>query len=217
MGFETREEAGWKLGQCLKELNLEDPVILALPRGGVPVAAQVARVLNAPVDLLMVRKIGVPWQRELAAAAIVDGEQHDLVLNEGVMQGLGLKLNDIEPQIREQLAEIERRRALYLAGRTPLKVTGKTVIVIDDGIATGTTVRAGLTALRRRRPKHLVLAVPVAPPDTVELLRSDVDDLVCLEQPTPFGAIGMFYRDFHQVDDEEVIKRLSEASTYGSA
>lgn len=207
-GFATRAEAGRMLGRRLKAMALEEPVILALPRGGVPVAVEVAGALEAPVDLLMVRKIGVPWQRELAAAAVVDGERHDLVLNEEVMAALGLARDDIEKQVPQQLAEIERRRALYLGERQPLPVTGRTVIVIDDGIATGTTVRAGLVALRRRKPRRLVLAVPVAPPDTVERLRGDVDDLVCLEQPEPFGAIGTFYQDFHQVEDAEVIALL---------
>lgn len=211
MLFANREEAGRRLGKVLSGLKLADPVILALPRGGVPVAVEVAKLLHAPIDLLMVRKIGVPWQRELAAAAVVDGERHDVVLNEEVMAATGLSRDDIEREVPRQLAEIARRRSLYLAGRRPLAIEGRNVIVIDDGIATGTTVRAALIALRRRLPRRLVLAVPVAPPDTVGSLRSEVDDLVCLEQPEPFGAIGAFYRDFHQVGDEEVIALLGTA------
>lgn len=211
-GFATRTEAGRKLAERLAALSLADPIILALPRGGVPVAVEVARVLKAPVDLLMVRKIGVPWQPELAAAAVVDGERHDLVFNDSVMKVLGLHTSDIEKQVPEQLQEIERRRKLYLGDRAPLSTEGRTVVVIDDGIATGTTVRAGLRALRQRNPKRLILAVPVAPPETVSELRAEVDDLVCLEQPTSFGAIGFFYRDFHQVEDNEVISLLAEAA-----
>ena len=208
-GFSTRKEAGRLLGLKLQALKLDDPVVMALPRGGVPVAVEVARMLKAPIDLLMVRKIGVPWQRELAAAAVVDGERHDLVLNDEVMSTLGLTEADLADQVRNQLKEIERRRLVYLAGRAPVPVEGRSVIVVDDGIATGTTVRAGLVALRRRKPSRLILAVPVAPPDTAARLRREVDELVCLEQPTPFVAIGVFYRDFHQVEDAEVVALLN--------
>lgn len=207
--FSNRQEAGRRLAEQLNSLALREPLILALPRGGVPVAVEVAKALRAPLDLLMVRKIGVPWQRELAAAAVVDGERHDLVFNDSVMQMLGLHSSDIEALVPEQLAEIERRRKVYLGEHISQPVENRTVIVIDDGIATGTTVRAGLKALRRRGPKRLVLAVPVAPPETAAELKAEVDDLVCLEQPTPFGAIGNFYQDFHQVEDEEVIALLA--------
>jgi len=203
--FSTREEAGRLLAERLAAMKIENPLVLALPRGGVPVAAEVAKALKAPIDLLLVRKIGVPWQPELAAAAIVDGEQPDLVLNDEVMAAVGLKREDIDKLVPDKLTEIERRRRLYLWGREPQKAEGRSVIVVDDGIATGTTVRAALTALRRRQPKRLILAVPVAPEETIAELTNDVDDLVCLEQPRPFYAIGEFYRDFHQVTDDEVI------------
>jgi len=203
--FSTREEAGRLLAERLAAMKIENPLVLALPRGGVPVAAEVAKALKAPIDLLLVRKIGVPWQPELAAAAIVDGEQPDLVLNDEVMAAVGLKREDIDKLVPDKLTEIERRRRLYLWGREPQKAEGRSVIVVDDGIATGTTVRAALTALRRRHPKRLILAVPVAPEETIAELTNDVDDLVCLEQPRPFYAIGEFYRDFHQVTDDEVI------------
>lgn len=207
-GYASREEAGQLLAQALADFKFERPVVLALPRGGVPVGLEVARALQAPLDLLLVRKIGVPWQRELAAAAVVDGEQHDLVLNQSVMSMAGLRKDDIEASITKELAEIERRRALYLKGRSPVPIAGCTAIVVDDGIATGTTVKAALQALRRRGPKKLVLAVPVAPRSTIAELEDLVDELVCLQQPEPFYAIGVFYRDFHQVEDSEVIAML---------
>jgi putative phosphoribosyl transferase len=211
-GFASRAEAGKLLAERLEKRRFERPVVLALPRGGVPVALEVARALNAPLDLILVRKIGVPWQPELAAAAIVDGERRELVLNEEVMAMTGVGKDEIERLAAKQLAEIERRRALYLKDRQPVSVAGSTAIVVDDGIATGTTVKAALQALRKRNPKRLVLAVPVAPPDTIEELRSYVDEIVCLEQPEPFYAIGAFYRDFHQVDDEEVVEMLAASA-----
>jgi len=214
--FATRQQAGAQLARELTRRRYERPLVLALPRGGVPVAAEVARALKAPLDLLMVRKIGVPWQRELAAAAVVDGEQHDLVYNDEVMAAGQLRPADLEPQIAEALAEIERRRALYLEDRKPLSIEGRTAIVVDDGIATGTTVKAALKALKRRRPLKLVLAVPVAPASSIAELRPHVDELICLLQPEPFGAIGYFYDDFHQVPDDEVIRLLAEAGTASS-
>lgn len=211
-GFASRAEAGRLLAERLEKRHFERPVVLALPRGGVPVALEVAQALKAPLDLILVRKIGVPWQPELAAAAVVDGERRELVLNEEVMALTGVHKDEIERLAEKQLAEIERRRAIYLKDRQPVSVAGMTAIVIDDGIATGTTAKAALRALRKRGPKRLVLAVPVAPPDTIEELRPLVDEIVCLEQPTPFYAIGAFYRDFHQVEDEEVVEMLAAAS-----
>ena len=207
-GFASREEAGRRLAKRLKRLDIDDPVVLALPRGGVPVAAEVARELNAPLDVILVRKIGVPWQPELAAAAIVDGDHPDLVLNDGVMHALGLTRADIDGAAKAQLAEIERRRKLYIGERQPAAVRGKSVIVVDDGIATGTTARAALQALRRREPQKLILAVPVGSPDSVAELESFADEVICLESPAGFYAIGQFYSDFHQLSDEEVIRFL---------
>lgn len=215
-GFATRQQAGALLAKELTRRHYQRPLVLALPRGGVPIGAEVARALKAPLDLLLVRKIGVPWQRELAAAAIVDGEQHDLVYNDEVMAAGKLGPADLEPQIAEALKEIERRRALYLKDRKPLSIEGHTAIVVDDGIATGTTVKAALKALKRRRPLKLVLAVPVAPASSIAELRPHVDELICLQQPEPFGAIGYFYDDFHQVPDDEVIRLLAEAGTASS-
>jgi putative phosphoribosyl transferase len=209
--FENRTEAGRLLGARVAALNPAHPVVLALPRGGVPVALEVARALDAPLDLLLVRKIGVPWQPELAVAAVMDGAEPVVVVEPRVRAEAGVKQEYIDQRAREELAEIERRRRTYLPDRAPIAVAGRTAIVVDDGIATGTTMRAALKGLRRRNPARLVLAVPVAPPETVDELRRDVDDVVCLAQPEYFGAIGYFYRDFHQLSDDEVIGLLRQA------
>lgn len=209
--FADRVAAGRALGSRLAALGLADPVVLALPRGGVPVGLEVARALNAPLDLLLVRKIGVPWQPELAVGAVMDGAEPVLVIEPHVQAEAGIDPQYVEQRALQELKEIERRRALYLAQRTPEPVAGRTAIVVDDGIATGTTMRAALRGLRKRRPARLVLAVPVAPPETIDSLRGEVDDVVCLAQPEPFGAIGYFYLDFHQLSDDEVIALMRQA------
>jgi putative phosphoribosyl transferase len=210
--FTNRAEAGRALAQRLAGMALAAPiVVLALPRGGVPIGAEVARVLKAPLDLLLVRKIGAPWQRELAVAAVVDGQPPDIVLDDETMAMTGVDRAYVEAEAKSELREIERRRGAYLRGRAPVPVDGATVIVVDDGIATGTTMRAALKALRRRKPARLVLAVPVAPSDTLALLQAEVDDIVCLAQPYPFHAIGLHYVDFHQVGDDEVLAALDAA------
>ncbi|MBL8351681.1 MAG: phosphoribosyltransferase [Burkholderiaceae bacterium] len=211
--FANRAEAGRLLAERLVGLNLPPPrVVLALPRGGVPIAAPVARALHAPLDLLLVRKIGLPWQPELALAAVVDGDPPEIVVDEAVQAVSDVEPGYIERQAQVELQEIARRRALYLKGRSPVPVAGCTAIVVDDGIATGTTVRAALKALRRRQPANLVLAVPVAPSDTLAELRAEVDQIVCLAEPYPFEAIGLHYRDFHQVPDAEVLAALAAAA-----
>jgi putative phosphoribosyl transferase len=207
--FRDRAAAGRALGDRLAQMHLVDPVVLSLPRGGVPLGLEVARALNAPLDLLLVRKIGVPYQRELAVAAVMDGAAPVIVVDEAIRLEAGVAQSYIEQQARTELAEIERRRRVYLGGRAPLPVAGKTAVIVDDGIATGTTVRAAIKGLRQRQPARLVLAVPVAPPDTVDTLRGEVDDLLCLAQPEVFGAIGRFYVDFHQLSDEEVVRALA--------
>jgi len=209
--FADRTEAGRLLAREVLALNPVDPVVLALPRGGVPVAAEVARALEAPLDLLLVRKIGAPAHRELAVAAVVEGPQPGIVIDRETLDLTGTSEAYVERGAKEELREIARRRTAYLHDRPPLDVEGRTVIVVDDGIATGTTVRAALLALRRRGPRRLVLAVPVAPPEVVEALRADVDDLVCLAQPPYFQAVGVHYADFHQVSDDELISILDEA------
>jgi predicted phosphoribosyltransferase len=208
MLFQDRTDAGRKLAKALAKYKSRHPVILALPRGGVSVAAEVAESLDAPLDLVLVRKIGVPSQPELAMGAVVDGAEPIVVRNADVIELAGVSEREFDEVCREELAEIERRRARYLAGRDRTVIKGQVAIVIDDGIATGATTRAALMALRKRGPKELVLAVPVAPLESVERLHSEVDAIVCLETPIEFGAIGCYYRDFHQVGDDEVIATL---------
>ena len=211
--FTDRAAAGRLLGQRLRSLHLRPPlIVLALPRGGVPVGAAVAQALHAPLDLLLVRKIGAPWQPELALAAVVEGDPPDIVIDEDVQRGMGTHSEYIETQAQVQLREIARQRRAYLSGRPGAPVQGSTVIVVDDGIATGTTMRAALKALRRRRPATLVLAVPVAPSDTLERLRDEVDQVVCLDTPYPFHAVGEHYVRFDQVEDDEVIETLDTAA-----
>ena len=210
--FANRTEAGRALARRLLDAALVPPlVVLALPRGGVPVAAEVARALGAPLDLLLVRKIGAPWQPELAVAALVDGDPPDIVVDETTSRMCGVDRDYIDRQAGLEMREIERRRRIYLAGRAAVPVAGATVIVIDDGVATGTTIRAAMKALRRRHPARLVLAVPVAPVDTVAELCAEADEVICLAQPEPFHAIGLHYGDFHQVSDDEVLAALRAA------
>jgi len=208
-----RAAAGRALAQMLSALQLPNPVVLALPRGGVPVGAEIARALRTPFDLLLVRKIGAPFQPELAVAAVMDGPEPVVVVDEALCFQLDVPRSYIERQTRAELAEIERRRRAYLGERPPVALAGRSAIVVDDGIATGTTMRAAIRGLRRREPARVVLAIPVAPPDAVTLLRGEADDVVCLAQPEVFGAIGVFYADFHQLSDDEVLRAI-EAAAY---
>ncbi len=208
MSFKDRSEAGRELAKALAAYKDQHPVILALPRGGVPVAAEVAMALHAPLDLVLVRKIGVPIQPELAMGAVVDGGAPIIVRNEDVSKLADIDEAEFKAICDSELAEIERRRQRYRGSRERVDVSGRTAIVIDDGIATGATTRAALRATRMRSPKKLVLAVPVAPTDSIAALRSDADEVICLEDYEIFGAIGIYYRDFSQVADEEVIEAL---------
>jgi predicted phosphoribosyltransferase len=204
MAFIDRADAGRRLARVLLAYRDRRPVVLALPRGGVPVAAEVAAALDAPLDLVLVRKIGVPEQPELAMGAVVDGGAPIVVRNEDVIALAGVDEADFEAVRDRELAEIERRRRLYAGDRVSADVTGRTAIVIDDGVATGATTRAALRAIRIRRPARLVLAVPVAPTDTLRALREEADEVICLESHASFGAIGFYYADFSQLSDQEV-------------
>jgi putative phosphoribosyl transferase len=207
--FADRRAAGRLLAERLAKMNLGAPVVLALPRGGVPVAVEIASALKAPLDIVLVRKIGVPSQPELAAGAVVDGGHPEVVTNDDVIRLVGVTPQDIDRGVKRGLAEIDRRRRTYMKGVVRVPLEGRTVIVVDDGIATGASIRAALRALRRQRPKALVLAVPVAPAETVDALKSEVDEVVCLASPDPFFAIGVHYVDFHQMKDDEVVELLA--------
>jgi putative phosphoribosyl transferase len=209
MPFIDRTEAGRKLAKALAPYKDQQPVVLALPRGGVPVAAEVATALDAPLDLILVRKIGVPFQPELAMGAVVDGVDPVIVRNEEVIRLTGVRESEFNAIRDQELAEIERRRKRYLGDRPHPQIAGRIVIVVDDGIATGATTRAALRATRMRKPSKLVLAVPVAPTATLKELRGEADEIVCLEDYEEFGAIGLFYSDFAQVFDTEVIEILA--------
>lgn len=204
MTFRDRADAGRQLAAALSAYRDQDPVVLALPRGGVPVAAEVAAALDAPLDLILVRKIGVPMQPELAMGAVVDGELPITVRNEDVIRIDGISRETFDAVRDSELAEIERRRTRYLGNRERAEIAGKTAIVIDDGVATGATTRAALRATRMRNPRILVLAIPVAPSDSIPGLREEADEVVCLEDHEFFGAIGYYYGDFSQVSDGEV-------------
>lgn len=217
MPFVDRTEAGRKLAKALARYKSQQPLVLALPRGGVPVAAEVAGALDAPLDLILVRKIGVPYQPELAMGAVVDGAEPVTVRNEEVIRLAGVSEPEFNTIRDQQLAEIERRRKVYLGDRPHTPLAGRCIIVIDDGIATGATTRAALRATRLRKPSRLVLAVPVAPTDTLEKLRDEADEVVCLEDYENFGAIGLFYSDFRQTSDEEVIELLARHSAKSQA
>ncbi|HVP98435.1 MAG TPA: phosphoribosyltransferase family protein [Roseiarcus sp.] len=209
MSFKDRCEAGKKLAKALKRYADQRPIILALPRGGVPVAAEVAAALKAALDLILVRKIGVPWQPELAMGAVVDGGTPIIVRNEDVIRDAGVDEAEFKRVCDHELAEIESRRRRYFGDRPPIDVKNRVTIVIDDGIATGATIRAALRATRMRAPKALVLAVPVASTEALAELDKEADDVICLEAHDLLGAIGFYYLDFRQTSDEEVIAAMT--------
>lgn len=215
MSFKDRIDAGERLAHALERLRGEDVVVIALPRGGVEVALPVARRLGAPMTLLMVRKIGLPSQPELAMGAIVDGDKPITVRNESVIGFSGVEGAEFDAVVARELSEIHRRQALYLGGRKPVPIEGRVAIVVDDGIATGATVRAALKGLRARKPAKIVLAVPVASEDALDMLKDDADEVVVLEGLSALGAIGFSYRDFPQLSDADVIAALDAAETPG--
>jgi putative phosphoribosyl transferase len=210
--FLDRRDAGRRLAAALVGLRGTDPIVLALPRGGVPVAYEVAVALGAPLDVVVVRKLGAPHEPELAIGALVDGDHPEQVLNDDVIRDAAVSPEQVARETAHQLTEIHRRQALYRGGRAPLSVAGRTAIVVDDGLATGASMRAALRGVRRAGATRVVLAVPVAPPDTIAILRPEVDDVVCLSTPTAFDAVGQFYDDFRQTTDAEVIDLLARAA-----
>lgn len=208
-GFKDREEAGRLLaGKLARFSHGPRPLLLALPRGGVPVAAVVAETLGLPFDLLIVRKLGVPGHEEYAMGAIAAGEV--MVLDHRVIAQLGIQLEDVERVIQRETLELARREELYRNNRPPPEVAGRTVIVVDDGIATGSTMSAAIELLRKRKAGHIVVAVPVAPHDTIRRLRGEADEVIVLLEPADFVAVGRWYEDFSQTSDEDV-RRLMGA------
>ncbi len=212
MVFRDRHDAGRYLATTL-ERYAHDPgvMVLALPRGGVPVAYEIARALHAPLDVFVVRKLGAPGQEELALGAIASGGVR--VLNHETVDLLGIKQQDIERITQRELAELQRRERQYRGDRPPLEVRGRTIILVDDGLATGSSMRAAAAALRRMGARKLVMAVPVAAPQSCADLRAQVDDVVCGLMPAQFFAVGQWYREFDQISDEEV-RALLESANY---
>lgn len=206
--FRDRASAGRKLAEALERFKKESPVVLGIPRGGVVVAAKVAAALECELDLIIPRKIGAPGNPELAIGAVA-GEGR-VIINEDLIAGLDVDREYLDKQIRRENEEIDRRRRLYLGDADPIDITGRTVLIVDDGLATGYTAVAAARAAGAANPAKMVLAVPVAPARTVAELEKEVDEVVCLSTPEPFFAIGQFFGDFSQITDDEVIETLNE-------
>jgi putative phosphoribosyl transferase len=210
MIFKNRKDAGKELAEKLIEYkNRQDVLVLALPRGGVPVAFEAARKLNAPLDVFFVRKLGVPGQEELAMGAIASGEVR--VLNEKVVNPLRIPKEIVEAVARKENRELERREKAYRDDLPAPEIAGKTVILIDDGLATGATMRAAIIALKQQNPAKIIVAVPVASPETCAEFRDEVDKIICAVMPEPFRGVGLWYEDFSQTTDEEVRELLSKS------
>lgn len=211
MIYRDRTEAGKRLAAKLKDYaNRSDVLVLALPRGGVPVAFEVAEVLHAPLDIFLVRKLGVPGHEELAMGAIATGGVR--VLNEDVVRYLGIPGEMIDAVAADEQRELERRERAYRDNRPPPDVSGKTAILVDDGLATGSTMRAAAAALRKQQPAKIVVAVPVSAAQTCDEYRMGVDEIVCAVTPEPFHGVGLWYKDFSQTTDEEVRELLARAA-----
>ena len=208
--FDDRRDAGRQLAERLREYAAEDTVVLALPRGGVPVAAEVAAALGAQLDVIVARKLGAPGRPELGVGAIAEGGEP--IFDPQTMAMTGLEPADLESTVAAEREELARRMRRYRGDRELPAVSGRTVIVVDDGLATGATARAALEALRNRRPARLVLAVPVAPPQTISRIADDADEVVVVAAPESFVAVGQWYRDFAQTSDEEVLAVLGDAA-----
>ena len=211
--FRDRSDAGRQLAAKLMRFKAAHPVVLALPRGGVPVGYEIAKMLEAPLDIVLVRKLGAPGFEELAIGAIAEGTPIEKFIEADTVAQLNVPQDYLDRAIEHQTREIERRRTVYRSGRHPIDVHGRTAIVVDDGIATGATMRAALRSVRRGKPARLVMAVPVAAPSTLESLQAEADELVCLATPDPFDAISLFYAEFHQLRDEEVTDLLKRATS----
>lgn len=214
--FRDRAEAGRLLAAKLRDYaNRNSVVVLALPRGGVPVAFEVARALNAPLDVFVVRKLGVPGHEELAMGAIASGGAR--VLNQDVLRALGISRGVVDLVAEREQRELQRREREYRDGRAPVDIRNRTVILVDGGLATGSSMRAAAMALKQKDPAKIIAAVPVGAPETCAEFESEVDKVVCATTPEPFRAVGEWYRDFSQTSDEEVRALLSEAARLTAA
>ena len=209
VNFKDRQEAGLILANKLSNYANQNVIVLGLPRGGVPVAFEVAKALEAPLDIYVVRKLGVPGHEELAMGAIASGDVR--VLNKLVIEGLLISEEAIEAETRKEREELKRREFLYRGDRPPLDVSNRTVILVDDGIATGSTIKAAIAALKKQKAGRIVVAVPVAPASTIEELKRDVDEVICVSSPEFFYAISLWYDEFPQTSDEEVRELLKKA------
>jgi predicted phosphoribosyltransferase len=208
--FRNRLDAGELLANRLAAYaGRPDVIVLALPRGGVPVGYAVAKAMRAPLDVMVVRKLGVPGHAEFAMGAIASGGEY--VLNRELVQSLGVPGQLVEATARQELAELERREQLYRAGRPPLQLRGCTVILVDDGLATGASMRVAVKAVRKTQPARVIVAVPVGSPDTCSEMGKEADEVICDFTPEPFNAVGLWYEDFSQTSDEEVQRLLEEA------
>jgi predicted phosphoribosyltransferase len=206
--FRNRTDAGRQLAEKLAAYaNRPDVLVLALPRGGVPVAFELARAFGAPLDVFLVRKLGVPGYEELAMGAVATGGVR--VLNDEIVRGFGISEHEIDAVVARELRELSRRDRLYRGDRPPSDVAGRTVILVDDGLATGATMRAAVQALRQQQPGRIVAAVPTASPDTCQVLKAEADDVICAMTPEPFFAVGHWYEDFTQTTDDEVRELLA--------
>ena len=207
--FRDREDAGRRLAERLAGYRGESPIVFALPRGGVPVGYEIAHALEAPLDIFIARKLGAPGREEFGIGAVAQGGVR--VLNERAVEALEIPEEYIERVAKQETEEIERRLLILRGDRPEPEVEGRTAILVDDGLATGVTARAAVEALRQRNPGRLVLAVPVCAARSVKLLRSEVDEMVCLEAPSNLMAISLWYQDFYQVGDEQVVELLERA------
>jgi predicted phosphoribosyltransferase len=208
MRFVDRADAGRRLAHALLSYRDRDPVVLALPRGGLPVAAEIAAALAAPLDVVLVRKIGAPGQPELAMGALVEGEPPTVARNESIISAAGIDERAFAAATQRARAELEDARRRFIGDRPRATIAGRAAIIVDDGVATGATAHAALQAIRRRGAKTLTLAVPVASREAAGALRREADDIVCLATPTLFGAVSQFYADFRQVEDDEAVAIL---------
>ena len=209
--FRNREDAGQQLAERLLHLRDSNPFIFGLPRGGVVVAAQVAEALGATLDVMVVRKLGAPGRPELALGAITVGDDPHLTLNQDLIDLISVSDEYLQMEMETQREEVKRRNDRFRKGRPAANVEGRTTIIVDDGIATGATVLAGIMGLKDRKPMRLILAVPVAAPDSLEKLSQYVDEVVCLYAPTNFMSVGVFYGDFHQTTDDQVMELLERS------